>query len=407
MAAQPRPSANDPPGAAPRYRILTLGAISPAGLARLPAEAYLAGADVASPDAILLRSQDLHALPIPPSVKAVGRAGAGTNNIPVAELSRRGVPVFNTPGANANAVKELVLAGLLLAARHVVPALAFVAALDPHDARLAERVEAGKSRFAGVELAGRTLGVVGLGAVGGLVADSAIKLGMHVVGFDPKITVDAAWRLPASVRKAADLDDLLAQSDFVSLHLPLTAETRHVVDARRLAAMRPTATLLNFARDAVVDEQAVVAALRARRLAGYVCDFPGAGLHGVPGVVALPHLGASTLEAEDNCAARVVDQVRAFLEHGVVHGSVNFPDVDMPRESPWRIAVANANVPNMLGQISTTVARFGVNIHDMLNKSRGELAYTLADVDSEVTPQLVEAIGRIDGVVSVRAVPMP
>ena len=389
------------------FRILTLGAISPAGLARFPADRYVAGRHVEAPDAILLRSQDLHAFAIPASVQAVGRAGAGTNNIPVAALSRRGIPVFNTPGANANAVKELVLAGLLIAARHVAPALAFVAGLDARDPALAERVEAQKSRFAGVELAGRTLGVVGLGAVGGLVADSAIKLGMQVIGYDPKITVDAAWRLPASVRKAADLDDLLSHSDFVSLHLPLVPETRHLVDARRLAVMRPDATLLNFARDAVVDEAAVVHALRERRLAGYVCDFPAAALHDVPGVVALPHLGASTAEAEDNCAARVVDQVRAFLEHGVVRSSVNFPEVDMPRESPWRIAIANANVPNMLGQISSAVARFGVNIHDMLNKSRGELAYTLADVDSAVSDELVDAISRIDGVVSVRAIPSP
>jgi D-3-phosphoglycerate dehydrogenase len=387
------------------YTILTLNQISAQGLHRFPAERYEVGKAVESPDAIIVRSADMHGMAIPASVKAIGRAGAGTNNIPVAEMSKRGVPVFNAPGANANAVKELVLAALLLASRNLVPALDFVARLDRASADLDARVEAGKKEFAGVELPGRTLGIVGLGAIGSLVADTAIKLGMKVIGFDPEITVDAAWRLPATVRKANSLEDLLRHSDYVSLHVPLLPVTRHLVDAKRLAAMKPGAYLLNFSRDAVVDDDAVVEALRARRLKGYLCDFPKANLIGEPHVVALPHLGASTAEAEENCAIMVVDQVREYLEHGTVHNAVNFPSVEMPRESQHRVAIANANVPNMLGQISSTMAKAGLNIHNMVNKSRGEMAYTLVDVDSPADAALVRAIAAIDGVLSVRAIP--
>jgi len=343
---------------------------------------------------------------IPGSVKAVGRAGAGTNNIPVAALSARGVPVFNAPGANANAVKELVLAALLLAARNVVPAIGYVRGLDPASPDLERQVEDGKKQFAGIELPGRTLGIVGLGAVGGLLADTAIKLGMHVTGFDPEITVEGAWRLPSNVRKANSVDELLKHADFVSLHLPLVGATRHLIDARRLSVMKPGAVLLNFARDAIVDETAVIAALHGKRLKSYLCDFPSAALLAQPGVIALPHLGASTDEAEQNCAIMVVDQVREFLEHGNIRNAVNFPDVEMARESPYRVAIANANVPNMLGQISTAMATAGLNIHNMVNKSRGEVAYTLVDVDSPVGDSVVEAIAAIDGVLSVRPIPL-
>jgi D-3-phosphoglycerate dehydrogenase len=320
-------------------------------------------------------------------------------------MSKRGVPVFNAPGANANAVKELVLAALLLAARNLLPALDYVARLDAAAPDLAARVEEGKKQFAGVELPGRTIGIVGLGAIGSLVADIALKLGMKVTGFDPEITVDAAWRLPSSVRKANSIDELLKGSDFVSLHLPLSDVTRHLIDARRLATMKSGSVLLNFARDALVDEAAVPAALGAGRPKQYLCDFPSAALLRVPGVTALPHLGASTEEAEENCAVMVVDQVREFLENGAIANSVNFPSVDMPRESPYRVAIANANVPNMLGQISTTMARAGLNIHNMVNKSRGEMAYTLVDVDSPVQDVVVAAIAAIEGVLSVRAIP--
>jgi D-3-phosphoglycerate dehydrogenase len=387
------------------YTILTLNQISAQGLHRFPAERYTVGKGAAAPDAIIVRSQDMHGMAIPASVKAIGRAGAGTNNIPVAEMSKRGVPVFNAPGANANAVKELVLAALLVASRNLVPALEFVARLDRAAPDLDARVEAGKKDFAGVELPGRTLGIVGLGAIGSLVADTAIKLGMKVIGFDPEITVDAAWRLPSSVRKANSLEDLLRHSDYVSLHVPLLPVTRHLLDAKRLAAMKPGAYLLNYSRDAVVDDDAVVEALRARRLKGYLCDFPKAKLIGEPHVVALPHLGASTAEAEENCAIMVVDQVREYLEHGTVHNAVNFPGVEMPRESQHRVAIANANVPNMLGQISSTMAQAGLNIHNMVNKSRGEMAYTLVDVDSPIDATVVAAIGAIAGVLSVRAIP--
>jgi D-3-phosphoglycerate dehydrogenase len=387
-----------------KYQILTLNQISSHGLHRFPGARYAVGKAVEHPDAILVRSHDMHAMTIPESVKAIGRAGAGTNNIPVAEMSRRGVPVFNAPGANANAVKELVFAALLLAARNVVPALGYVTALKP-GADLEQRVEEGKKQFAGVELPNRTLGIVGLGAVGSLVADTAIKLGMKVVGFDPEITVDAAWRLPSSVKKANTIEELLKQADFVTLHVPLVQVTRHLIDAKRLSGMKPGSVLLNFARDAIVDEDAVIAALRAHRLKYYLCDFPSAKLIGEPGVVSLPHLGASTEEAEENCAVMVVDQVREFLENGTLANSVNFPNVEMMRESPYRVAIANANVPNMLGQISTAMAQAGLNIHNMVNKSRGEMAFTLVDVDSPIADAAIKAIAAIEGVLSVRSIP--
>jgi D-3-phosphoglycerate dehydrogenase / 2-oxoglutarate reductase len=388
-----------------KYQILTLNQISSHGLHRFPSARYTVGKAVERPDAILVRSHDMHTMPIPTSVRAIGRAGAGTNNIPVAEMSKRGVPVFNAPGANANAVKELVLAALLIGARNLIPALGYVAGLAPNAPDLEKRVEEGKKQFAGIELPQRTLGIVGLGAIGSLVADTAIKLGMKVIGFDPEITVDAAWRLPSSVRRAHGIEELLKQSDFVTLHVPLLPVTRHLIDAKRLAVMKPGAVLLNFARDALVDDAAVVAALRAHRIKTYLSDFPAPGLLGEPGVIALPHLGASTEEAEENCAVMVVDQVREYLENGAIANAVNFPSVDMPRESPYRVAIANANVPNMLGQISTTMAKAGLNIHNMVNKSRGEMAYTLVDVDSPVAECAIESLSAIGGVLSVRAVP--
>jgi D-3-phosphoglycerate dehydrogenase len=388
-----------------KYQILTLNQISAHGLHRFPSARYTVGKTVEHPDAILVRSHDMHEMSIPASVRAIGRAGAGTNNIPVAQMSKRGVPVFNAPGANANAVKELVFAAILLAARNVIPALSYVAGLDAGAADLEKRVEDGKKQFAGAELPHRTLGIVGLGAIGSLVADTAIKMGMKVVGFDPEITVDAAWRLPSSVRRANSIEELMKQSDFVTLHVPLLKVTRHLIDEARLAAMKPGAVLLNFARDGLVDENALVAALRSRRLKYYLCDFPSAALLHEPGVTALPHLGASTAEAEENCAVMVVDQVREYLENGAIVNAVNFPSVEMARESPFRVAIANANVPNMLGQISTSMAHAGLNIHNMVNKSRGEMAYTLVDVDSPVQDAVIDAISAIEGVLSVRAIP--
>jgi D-3-phosphoglycerate dehydrogenase / 2-oxoglutarate reductase len=388
-----------------RFRIQTLNNISAKGLERLPPDRYVVSRDVDRPDGILVRSHDMHGMQIAASVKAIARAGTGTNNIPVAEMSRRGLPVFNAPGANANAVKELVLAALLISARNLVPALQFVSQLPPGAQDFEAHVEEGKKKFAGVELPYRVLGIVGLGAIGALVADTAFKLGMKVIGYDPEITVDAAWRLPSGVRKANSIEELLKQSDFVSLHVPLVQATRGLIDARRLAAMRPGSVLLNFARDAIVDEAAVVDALRAGQLKAYLSDFPSPAIAGVAGAIALPHLGASTAEAEENCAVMVVEQLRAFLEDGVITNAVNFPSVEMARESDHRIGIANANVPNMLGQISTAMGEAGLNIHNMVNKSRGEMAYTLLDVDSPVPQAAIDAIAAIDGVLSVRLMP--
>ena len=387
-------------------RILTLNNIAQVGLRRFPGGHYEVGAHVANPDAILVRSQDMHAVEISPRVRAIARAGAGTNNIPVKEMSARGVPVFNAPGANANAVKELVIAGMLIAARNLLPATRFVDALAGDDEAINDAVEDGKKNFAGVELPRQTLGVIGLGKVGSLVADAAIKLGMQVLGYDPHITVDAAWGLPAQVSKANSVEEVLKAADFVTLHVPFVEATKNLINAERLTLMRDNAILLNFSRDGIVDNAAVLAALAAKRLKSYVCDFPAQALIGKAGVIALPHLGASTREAEDNCAIMVVDQLRDYLEHGNVQNAVNFPDVVMAREAEFRVGIANSNVPNMLGQISTAMANAGLNIHNMLNKSKGEMAYTLVDVDSAVPAPVIEKIGAIKGVLAVRYLPL-
>ena len=386
-------------------RILTLNAISSTGLQRLPTQRYLVGALIDSPDAILVRSHDMNAMPVATSVRAIGRAGAGTNNIPVEEMSKRGIPVFNAPGANANAVKELVLAGMLIAARNLVPAIRFTDGLTGTDEEIDRKVEDGKKNFAGMELPQHVLGIIGLGNIGSLVADAAIKLGMEVYGYDPEITVDAAWSLPSQVRKAHSIEEVLRNSDFVTLHVPLLDGTRNLIDARRIAQMKSGAVLLNFSRDGIVDSTAVLDALNAKKLKAYVCDFPASRFKGHPGVVATPHLGASTLEAEENCAIMVVDQVRDYLENGNIRNAVNFPDVVMPRESPYRLGIANANVPNMVGQISTAVAQAGLNIHNMLNKSRKDMAYTLVDVDSAVPRQVIDKVAAIAGVLAVNYLP--
>jgi D-3-phosphoglycerate dehydrogenase / 2-oxoglutarate reductase len=387
------------------YRILTLNNISSRGLARLPRERYEVGSKVANPDAILVRSADLHAFAVAPGVRAIGRAGAGVNNIPVDSLSRRGIPVFNTPGANANAVKELVLAGLLLAARNIGPAWLFARALQGDDEAIEAAVEKGKKSFVGFELPGRALGVVGLGAVGVEVANSALALGMKVLGYDPQLTVQRAWQLSASVEQARSLEDLFTRSDAITVHVPLNESTEGLVNAERLARMKPGATLLNFARAAIVDSAAVVAALDAGRLHTYVCDFPSRALKDHPRVMTLPHLGASTGEAEENCAVMVVEQVRDFLENGNIRNSVNYPEAVLPRvPNTTRLSVANRNVPNMVGQISTCLAARGINIADLLNKSRGEFAYTLIDADGAVGEELLERIRAIEGVLSARII---
>jgi D-3-phosphoglycerate dehydrogenase len=388
------------------FGVLVLNQISKAGLERLPAGRWRTGADIAAPDAILVRSADLHGMEIPASVQAIARAGAGTNNIPVRAMSARGIPVFNAPGGNANAVKELVLAGMLMAARHLAAAQRFVDGLDAQLPHLEKTIEDGKKAFAGFELAHQTLGVIGLGKVGALVADAAIKLDMQVLGYDPEITVEAAWSLPSQVRRAASVEEVLRGAQLVTLHVPLVAATRHLVHAGNLPLLRPGAVLLNFSREGVADDAAVVAALDAHRLGGYVCDFPNAALLRHPKVIALPHLGASTREAEDNCAVMVAEQLREFLEHGNVRNAVNFPDTSMGRGTAWRVAIANANVPNMLGQISTAMAQAGLNIHNMVNKSRGDMAYTLVDVDSPVDESVLAGIRGIEGVLCVRYLPV-
>jgi D-3-phosphoglycerate dehydrogenase len=387
-----------------KCEILVINQIAQVGLKRFPAERYAVVKESKDPQAILVRSQDLHKFEFGPSLRAVGRAGAGTNNIPVAVLSKRGVPVFNAPGANANAVKELVLAGMLIAARNLGPALEFTRSL-PRDG-LEKRVEDGKKQFAGFELPGHTLGVIGLGKIGSLVADAAIRLGMNVLGYDPHITVEAAWSLPSQVKRAGSVDEVLKASHFVSLHVPLVEKTRHLINARNVEHMRSGAVLLNFSREGVVAEDAVARGLASGRLKWYVTDFPSAALIGAAGVIALPHLGASTGEAEDNSAVMVVDQLRDYLEHGNLQNAVNFPDAAMPREVPYRLAIANANVPDMLGRISHALGRRKINIHNMLNKSRGEMAYTLVDTDTPAQDAVIDEISKIDGVLSVRYLPV-
>jgi D-3-phosphoglycerate dehydrogenase len=391
---------------ADKLEVLVLNRIAPAGLQRLDPRRYVLVEASADPDAVLVRSHDLHRASFGGRLKAVARAGAGTNNIPVPAMSARGIPVFNAPGANANAVKELVVAGMLIAARNLAPALDFVRGLDPAAPDLERRIEDGKKAYAGGELPGQTLGIIGLGKIGSLVADAAIRLGMQVIGYDPEITVEGAWGLPAQVRRATSVEELLRASRFVSLHVPLGERTRHLVNAKNLALMRDGGIVLNFSREGVVDDAAVLAALGAGKLRCYVTDFPTAALIGAPGVVALPHLGASTGEAEENSAVMVIDTLRDYLEHGNLRHSVNFPEAVMARESPFRLAIANANVPDMLARISHAMGSRGINIHNMLNKSRADLAYTLVDVDSPVPAAALGALRAIDGVLAVRYLPL-
>jgi D-3-phosphoglycerate dehydrogenase len=384
------------------YKILTLNNISAAGLDRLPRENYEVASEIQHPDAILVRSFNMHEMEIAPTVKAIGRAGAGVNNIPVERMNKSGIPVFNAPGANANAVKELVIAGMLMGARNLCQGWRFARNLEGDDVRIHRQVEAGKKEFVGFELPGKTLGVVGLGAIGVQVANGALALGMNVIGLDPDITVQRAWEVSSQVRKAASIEEVLINSDFVTFHVPLVDATRRMINEERLKLVRHNVVILNFSRDGVVDDAAVVAAINAGRVYAYVCDFPSNLLKNHPRVVVLPHLGASTREAEENCAVMVVEHVRDFLEHGNIRNSVNLPELFMPRNGEFRLGIANENVPNMLGQISTCLADAGLNILDMLNKSRGGLAYTLVDVDGPVQPECLERIAGIKGVLNVR-----
>jgi D-3-phosphoglycerate dehydrogenase len=388
-----------------RYRILTLNDISALGLERLPRERYEVASAIVDPHGVLVRSADMHSMEIPATVLAVARAGAGVNNIPVAALSKRGIPVFNAPGANANAVKELVLASIFLAARNVVQAWSFAKSLSGDDEAIDEAVEKGKKKFVGFELPGRTLGVVGLGAIGVEVANSAAALGMRVLGYDPQITVQRAWQLSSNVEQALSLDDLFARAEVVTVHVPQTAETKGLVNAARLKLMKKGGVIVNFARSGIVDTAAIISALDDGRLHAYICDFPSNALKDHPKVVTLPHLGASTGEAEENCAVMAAETLRDFLENGNIRNSVNFPEAVLPRApNAARLAIANSNVPNMVGQISTCLASAGLNIADLLNKSRGEYAYTLIDADGAVPEGVVKRICSIEGVLSARLV---
>ena len=388
----------------PEFKIKTYNTISRIGLEKFPPERYEIGAEIEHPDAILLRSQDLHDVPIPDTVKAIGRAGTGVNNIPVLEFSKRGVPVFNAPGANANAVTELAIAGLLMAARNIPDALSFTKNTKGEGDELDTLVEQAKNRFSGIELAGKTLGVVGLGAIGVKVSNAAAALGLKVVGFDPQITVESAWRLSSNAIPAGSLNELLSCSDFVSLHVSLNDQTRHLINEMRMGMMKPKATLLNFSRAAIVDETAVLAALDNSKLHAYVSDFPSRALLNHSRTIVLPHLGASTTEAEENCAVMVCQQVRDFLENGHIRCSVNFPDIHLPCTEDFRLAIANENIPGMVSQMTAILAANNINIVNMLNKSRGDYACTLIDINAQVSPELLARLISIKGVLSVRAI---
>ncbi|RDH89993.1 MAG: 3-phosphoglycerate dehydrogenase [endosymbiont of Seepiophila jonesi] len=386
------------------HKILTLNNISVAGLDRLPREKYEVASEITHPDGILLRSYKMHDMEIPETVKAIGRAGAGVNNIPVDKMTGKGIAVFNAPGANANAVKELVIAGTLIAARNLGQAWQFATGLGGEDAAITKDVEAGKKNFVGFELPGRTMSVIGLGAIGVKVANACRALGMNVIGYDPTITVQSAWKLAADVEQALSVDDLLSKADFVTFHVPLNDATADMINEDRLKLMKQGSVLLNFARNGIIDDEAAVAALDSGQLYAYVCDFPSNLLKNHPRVITLPHLGASTKEAEDNCAIMVADEVSDYLENGNVTNSVNFPEINLPRngDGGYRIAVVNSNVPNMVGQISSDLGNAGLNIIDMLNKSRGDIAFTLLDVDSEPQQAILDELAAIDGVLSVR-----
>ena len=389
------------------FKILTLNNIAVEGLRRLPRERYEAASEIAHPDAIIVRSFDMHEMDIPHTVAAIGRAGAGTNNIPVEAMSKRGIPVFNAPGANANAVKELAVAGLLLGARNICGAHEYVRGLTETGDALNDAIETAKKKYLGFELPGKMLGVVGLGAIGVEVANAALELGMKVVGFDQKMTVRRAWQLSAGVAQAETLDQLFQNADAVTLHVPLENGTRDLVNRDRLKLMNDGALLVNFARSGIANNKAVLAALDSGKLHAYVCDFPTPELIAHPKVVALPHLGASTTEAEENCAIMIAENVKEFLENGNIRFSVNFPECRLPRMDAYRITIANANVPNMVGQISTCLAEAGLNIEDLLNKSIGDLAYTMVDVNGPLSEATEAKIRAIDGVLTLRNLGKP
>ena len=386
------------------YKIKTFNNISDKGLSRLPSTDYDINPDHETPDAIILRSYKLHEYPVPDSLVAVGRAGAGTNNVPVAKMSGQGIPVFNAPGANANAVKELVIAGMLLSCRNICQAWDYARNVEGTAEEQSKAVEDGKKKFVGYELPGRTLGVVGLGAIGVYVANAAIALGMRVIGFDPTITVKSAWKMSSEVQEMPTVEELIKQSDFVSFHVPMLESTKNLLNAKRIANMKDGAVVLNFARDGVVDDEAVLKALDDDKLGAYVCDFPAQNLKGHSKVITLPHLGASTVEAEENCAIMVADQLKDFLENGNIHNSVNFPEIRLARIGDVRLSIANKNLPDMVAQISHVLGQAGVNIQHMSNESRGDLAYTLMDLEKAIDETTLSQIKAIEGVLGARQI---
>ncbi|HEX4044522.1 MAG TPA: phosphoglycerate dehydrogenase [Gammaproteobacteria bacterium] len=387
------------------FKIQTLNTIATTGLNQFPHDLYEIATDIQHPDAILVRSHAMHDMTIANSVKAIGRAGAGVNNIPITLLTQRGIPVFNTPGANANAVKELVIAGMLLASRNICQAWQYVNQLTCTGTLLEQTIEQNKKQFVGFELAGKTLGVIGLGSIGVKVANTAINLGMRVIGYDPEITVNRAWELSANVQQGRSIDDLLMEADFVSFHVPLTEATKHMINPARLQLMKPGAVLLNFARDGLIEKSALLAALNEKKVYAYINDFPCSELKNHPRVISLPHIGASTEEAEENCAVMISKQIRQFLEIGTIINSVNFPTVDLaPLNSGARLTIVNANVPNMVAQISTKLANAKLNIISLLNKSRDDIAYTVIDVPQSPDQATLEEMRKIEGVIQLRLI---
>jgi len=388
------------------YRIRTYNQISQTGLSRFPRDRYEIGPEIDKPDAFILRSHKLHEEPVPDSLLAVARAGAGVNNIPVAEYTHRGIVVFNTPGANANAVKELVTAALILASRGILDGMNRVQELtDIADAgQMAKQLEKEKKQFAGSEIAGKTLGVVGLGAIGSMVANVALELGMNVAGYDPALSVEAAWRLSSRVQKVDSLDALLRIADFVTLHVPAVEQTQHLIDAEALQRFKPSARLLNFAREEVVDVVAVVDALDRGALGGYITDFPVPALLGREDTLLFPHLGASTSEAEENCSVMAVEQLMDFLENGNITNSVNYPQTRMARGGGYRITFANDNVPRVLGTVLSVLADRNINVIDMVNKSLHDIAYNIIDVETEPSQEVLDAIAAAEGVMHVRVI---
>ncbi len=386
------------------FNVKTINNISDKGLSRLPADTYSVSPDLDDPDAIILRSQNLHDMEIPANLKVVGRAGAGTNNVPVEKLGDEGVVVFNAPGANANAVKELVIAGMLLACRNICQAWQYAENVQGTDEEQNKAVEAGKKKYVGYELPGRTLGVVGLGAIGVEIANVAVALGMRVVGFDPTITVKSAWKMSADVEEMENVDQLLQEADFVTFHVPLVDATKDLLNADRIASMKDGAVILNFARHGIVNDDAVLAALESGKLNAYVCDFPAEKLKRNEQVITLPHLGASTAEAEENCAMMIADQIKDFLQNGNIKNSVNFPAVKLPRGGKSRVSLTHKNMPDMIAKISTAVGDAGYNIHHMRNESRNDLAYTLMDIECEIGNDLIEKFSAIEGVLKARQI---